>query len=339
MKPYLVDVPVSLNVFVRPNTLSKVFEVVKQARPSTLFLVGDGPRESQPTDKENILKSRKVVEDIDWDCKVYKLYSDVNKGMYKTYFDAQSSIFSIVDRCIFLEDDVLVSVSFFRYCEELLEKYRDDLRVHYISGMNYLGKYSGPNSDYFFSGEGSIWGYATWKRTIELQNLNYRKDEYIMNSIKYLTKIEGKKYYRKVLGYARSDIYEGHVAGPEFYKNLLKYTYSQTFIIPTKNMVSNIGFTEGSIHAPDNINKLPRGIQKLFNMKTYEYEFPLRHPDYVIKDIYYERKVHRILGFGHPLINLYRNVERAFRYLYYGDIKRLFRSILRMLDRKHRYES
>jgi hypothetical protein len=101
--------------------------------------------------------------------------------MYKTYFDAQSSIFSIVDRCIFLEDDVLVSVSFFRYCEELLEKYRDDLRVHYISGMNYLGKYSGPNSDYFFSGEGSIWGYATWKRTIELQNLNYRKDEYIMN--------------------------------------------------------------------------------------------------------------------------------------------------------------
>ena len=44
MKPFLVDVPVLILFFNRPQQLSQVFEQVRNARPSKLFLYQDGPR-------------------------------------------------------------------------------------------------------------------------------------------------------------------------------------------------------------------------------------------------------------------------------------------------------
>lgn len=340
MKPYLVDVPVSLNVFIRPGTLEQVFEAVKKARPRTLFLVGDGPRENVPSDIENIRKSREIVEEIDWDCEVHKLYTSENRGMYTTGLSAKKYIFKHVDRCIFLEDDVLVSTSFFRFCEELLEKYKDDLRVGYISGMNYLEKYEEPNSDYFFSREASTWGYATWKRTMSRHTHEYRNDDYVINRTKLLASIDRKEFKKKIQGYVENDVYEGHLAGSEYYKRFLEYADNQLIIVPTKNMICNLGFTSGSTHAPDNLKKMPRGLQKIFNMKTYEYDFPLVHPNYMVRDIYYENKMRRIFAYRRPLVQVYRKVEILFRYIYYGEYKRIVNWIKRTLKRdKNRYEN
>ena len=44
MKSALVDVPVLILFFNRPQQLSQVFEQVKKARPSRLFLYQDGAR-------------------------------------------------------------------------------------------------------------------------------------------------------------------------------------------------------------------------------------------------------------------------------------------------------
>ena len=325
-KPYLVDVPVILYVFVRPNTLKQVFNVIRQARPSTLFLLSDGPRENVPTDKSNIEASRKVVQNIDWDCTVHRLYSDINQGMYETERKAMEFIFERVDRCILLEDDIVPAVSFFRFCAELLQKYKDDLRVHRICGTNSLGIYDGPNSDYFFSREGSIWGFAIWKRTYEQFDYNhvYGKDKYIMDR---LCENVHPDWYKREKLYAAGKLADGHISGPEFFFQAACDMQHSLNIVATKNMISNIGVVEGSVHSANNIKKLPKGIRQVFNSRIYECKFPLKHPKYVIDDNNYYKKVNRIFVLGHPIVRSYRKCESAIRYLIHGDVKGLINKV------------
>lgn len=146
---YLVDVPVCINLWIRPQCQRLQFEVIKKARPSILFLISDGGRTE--TEWQAIFQNRALYdEEIDWDCTVYKMYEKENRGLYAMDRKSFDLVWKVVDRCIFLEDDILPSVSFFPYCKELLERYKDDLRVNVICGMNHLGVYEAASSDYFF---------------------------------------------------------------------------------------------------------------------------------------------------------------------------------------------
>ena len=146
-----IDVPVLLIFFNRPETFSKVFEQVKKARPSKLFLYQDGARLNRPADKENVAKCRAIAEEIDWECDVHRLYQEENKGCDPSEFIAIKWAFSMVDACIVLEDDDVPSQSFFPFCKELLEKYKNDERINMICGMNINGITENVTSDYLFS--------------------------------------------------------------------------------------------------------------------------------------------------------------------------------------------
>ena len=188
MKPYLVDVPVRVNIWIRPECQKKQFEVIKKARPSILFLVSDGGRNEK--EWEAIRENRKLIDEgIDWECEVYRIYEEKNNGLYAMGKKGSELIWSKVDRCVFLEDDYVPSVSYFQFCAELLEKYKDDERIEAICGMNHCGKWERASSDYFFADEGSIWGMAGWKRAYEQRDPSfaYGKDEYIMNLLKEQT--------------------------------------------------------------------------------------------------------------------------------------------------------
>jgi len=100
-----IDVAVALIFFNRPDTLQKVFEKVKKASPSKLFLIQDGPRDNNESDKKLIEKCRNIVNDIDWECKVFKNYSDKNLGSGLRPYTGITWVFEHVDKAIFLEDD------------------------------------------------------------------------------------------------------------------------------------------------------------------------------------------------------------------------------------------
>lgn len=336
MKPFLIDIPVLLFVFARPDTLEEVFKVIRNARPSKLFLVSDGPRQNSDTDVLNISKSRAVVENIDWDCDVHRLYFDTNQGMYVTFKNAMDYVFEREDRCIFLEDDVVTSISFFSYCEELLEKYKDDLRINMICGMNHLGYYEGPTADYFFTRGGSIWGFALWKRTYELfYDFSYGNDGYSLKLLKECSK-QYTEFQKSLEGYLEDENFGGHLAGPEFYFALTLYSQNQLNIVPTKNMVKNIGYGPGNTHFLDDLKKLPKSFQKMFNMEFYEVNTPLRHPKYVIEDRNYEKILYKLMG--RPIYSrIFRKIEMSIRLLIYGDIKTLFKKSKTWILRKVRY--
>jgi hypothetical protein len=333
LKEWLVDVPVITFIWIRSNCQRQQFEVLKQVRPRILFIASDGGRNE--LEWKEIILNRKMFEDeIDWDCTVHYLYEDENIGMYSMGMKALRFVWSKVDRCIFLEDDIVPSVSFFRYCTDLLEKYKDDLRISCICGMNHLGVSDNVNSDYFFSREGSIWGFATWKRMWDQSNgytdFEYGNDPYVLNCLKQRTK-HYKLFWKRVAGYPKNKYYGGHIPGSEFFISFSVYGQNQLQIIPKYNMISNIGCTKDSSHS-DEIKTLPPTVRKMFNAKTYEIEFPLKEAKYVIPDIEYEKKRNRISGLGNPVINYWRNVQRTFliiRYQGWSRVSNKFRNYIK----------
>lgn len=325
MKPYLIDVPVKINIWIRPECQRRQFEIIKLVRPSILFIQSDGGRNDR--EWEIIRSNRRMIEkEIDWECTIYKLYQDKNYGLYTTGLKMRELIWEHVDRCIFLEDDQLPTISYFKFCAELLEKYKDDTRIECICGFNHLGTYDCGKSDYFFSRQGSIWGTASWRRVAEESaNYEYVNDSYVMKLLKQRTK-RNKTIWKRLCAYAKQETYEGHVAGTEFFYEFNMYGQNRLQIIPRVNLISNIGCMSDSEHA-DSINLLPKGIRSVFNAETYEIDFPLRHPSFVIPDIQYEKKRNRIMAYNHPVINFYRKCERAYRKIMCGDIKYIVKKI------------
>ncbi len=319
-KPWLVDVPVKVNIWIRPECQRKQFEVLKQARPSILFIQSDGGRNEE--EWKIIKEHRKMFDtEIDWDCTVYRIYADKNYGLYAMGGMREKILWSHVDRCILLEDDQIPSVSYFRFCAELLEKYKDDERICCICGMNHLGVSENVSADYFFSRQGSIWGVAMWKRTYEqFDKFSYGKDPYVMGLLKQRTR-HNQIAWKRICAYAEKNEYEGHVAGTEFFLEYAMYGFNQLQIIPKYNMISNIGCSEQATHS-NSLKMLPRGIRRVFNMKTYEVSFPIKHPEYVIPDVDYEKKRNRIMGYNYPFVFWFRKVESLLLMLRFGKWKK-----------------
>ena len=327
MKPYLVDVPVKTNIWIRPDLQRKQFEVIRQARPSELFLISDGGRNDDEWNRIN--QSRHMFDtEIDWECKVHRCYADHNYGMYATDAYTNDVIWSHVDRCVILEDDILPSVSFFEYCRELLEKYKDDTRISLICGMNHEGISSDVTADYLFSRYGSIWGVARWKRTVDdYQKAGYKTDPYVQRCLKEWILAQGHpSHWKQIQNVIAHDAYDGHIPGDEYFMNLAGYLQNQVMIVPKKNLISNIGCDAHAAHS-DALDRLPRGIRRVFNMKTYELEFPLKHPDYVIPDLAYEQRRNRIMALDHPAVEAQRMIERCWLILIHDGPKALKKKI------------
>lgn len=332
MKPYLIDVPVKVNIWTRPECQRKQFEVIKQARPSILFVTSDGGRNER--EWQLIYQNRKIYdEEIDWECIVYKLYMDKNLGLYAMGQKREELIWNTVDRCIMLEDDILPSVSFFKYCAELLEKYKDDERIECICGMNHLGKSENVTADYFFSRQGSIWGTAVWRRSIiNRGGFSYYEDPYVMSLLKQRTK-KNPIAWKRMCAYGQNEKYEGHVAGSEFWYEFDMYAQNRLQIIPKYNLVSNIGCNKESMHM-DEIKQMPKGFRRVLNMETHEIEFPMKHPHYIIPDVDYEQKRNRIMAYNKPLISLYRRIERVYLKLVNGETDYIKNKIISKIKRK-----
>ena len=332
MEPWKIDVPVLLIFFARPAQFAAVFKQVRLARPSVLLLYQDGPREGSPSDRQGIEACRRIAAHIDWDCKVHRWYREKNVGCDPSEYVAQRWAFRRVDKCIVLEDDDVPSQSFFPFCKEMLERYEFDERIHIICGMNTLGEYRQNHADYFFSTVCSIWGWASWRRVVAAWDPEYSflGDGYAVSSLQ--NRSCGQNHIRTVL---RASLRHKRLHRA-YYESILAsdmFLNSRLNIVPSVNLITNIGIAPDSTHAAASLQKLPRGIRRVFFMRAGELRFPLRHPRYMIEDVGYQKKVFRILGWGHPLVGLYRRAESLIAALLRGDFSAVahkFRKRLRL---------
>ncbi|TAN12527.1 MAG: hemolysin activation protein [Chitinophagaceae bacterium] len=330
MDPFKIDIPVLIIFFARPEPLAKVFEQIKLAKPSKLYLYQDGPREDRTDDIENINKCRQIVKDITWKCQVYCKYQHKNYGCDPSEYIAQKWMFENEEFGIVLEDDDVPSQSFFPFCKEILERYKDDERMGIICGMNNLGTYGKTSEEsYFFTKSGSIWGWATWKRNVDLWDENYTwlSDKTSLSALrKSLSKSDYNFFMNLAIRHKNSGNahYETILAAFLFLQNKLN-------IVPRFNMISNVGLGENGTHALQNLNLIPKGIRKIFYMKIYELGFPLIHPRYITEDKVYKKKVDRQLANGYPLIKFSRLVESTFYRIVRGDFISIIKGAKRRL--------
>lgn len=330
MEKAKIDIPVLILFFNRPAMLEKVFEQVRIARPSKLYLFQDGARSGRPDDVENVEKCRQVVENIDWECEVHRNYQTKNNGCDPSEYLAQKWMFATEEMGIVLEDDDVPSQSFFPFCKELLEKYKDDQRINMICGMNNTEISEHCPYDYLFSSSGSITGWASWKRVIDewTEHISFIDDPYTVQQfhLAYKGRMKTKNYVKHCQACNESGIayYEAILSGNA-------KPQSRINIIPTKNMISNIGNVGESTHGVASLELLPKGIRRIFNMKTYEIEFPIKHPPFVVEDLMFLKKLNRIMANGYPLVKMYRKVESVIYRFKAGD----FSVFKRVFKKKH----
>lgn len=316
IKPFKYNLPVALIYFNRPNLLNITFNALREQKPSKLFLIQDGARKNNKEDYNDINECRKIVENIDWKCEVYKNYSEKNLGCGRRVFSGISWAFTYVDRLIIVEDDCVTGKGFFDFCEYALEKYKDDKRISMISGMNNLDVYHKTPYDYFFSEGGTIWGWATWKRvwdTIDF-NIDWIEDK---DAIRLLTNKYGKYVIQKgkIL---RKKIKKGvAISSWSFQHGINMYLHSGLIIVPKYNLTSNIGLTnKGANTKASELQLLPKSTRKLYFKKIYSMNYPLKSPKYVINDIEYLNKFKKSLSKGFPFLTFIRRLETKFYNIY-----------------------
>ena len=316
MYPSKIDLAVLCVFFIRPEAFAQVFEQVRKARPSQLFLYQDGPRPDRPEDAEKIACCRRIAEEgIDWECEVHRNYQEQNVGVDPSMFNAVTWMFSHVEKGVILEDDIVASQSFFPFCKELLDRYETDNRIFTIAGMNHLDVYGPPNADYFFSRRSAIWGWATWKRCIDLFDTDYSflEDSYVTERMK--PQIHALKEKMELCRKRRN-------SGIHYFETIIwntKSTQNMLDIVPVKNLTSNIGVGAGGSHGAGSMEVVPRGLRQVYYKKTYEYDFPLRHPRHMVADEIYTERFCRILSEGHPLIKAYRSIEGGCKSFLHAD--------------------
>lgn len=70
-------------------------------------------------------------------------------------------------------------------------------------------------------------------------------------------------------------------------------------------MINNIGL-EGGTHYSTNLTMLPKGVRKIFEMKRFEIQLSLKHPKYIIENLFYKDAVDKILARNKRMIQKYR---------------------------------
>ena len=271
------DIPILLVSYNRPTLTKKVFDQIRSITPKKLYFVSDGPKSK--ADAAIIDEIRDYVKNnIDWQCDFKKLLRKNNLGCRYSVSNGINWFFENEEMGIILEDDCLPSLSFFKFCEELLNKYAKDSRIYSISGFNQQNIWKSEQNDYFFSSLGNCWGWATWKRCWEGYDVE-------INDFQTFVERNGfKNSLGSNLGKIKEKmIYEGVI------KNnadswALQWGYHRhknhaLTCIPSKSLIRNIGFGEDATHTKFEI---------FDDVIAHEIDFPLKTNPFVVPDNEYD---------------------------------------------------
>lgn len=272
---------VAMIIFNRPDTTKEVFEAIRQAKPPKLYIISDAPREGREEEKKKVAETRGYVEQhVDWDCEVMKNYAESNMGCKKRVASGITWLFEHEEAAIILEDDCVPKQEFFRYAQEMLEKYRDDESVYMVSGTNDLPGYE-MKGDYTFSHFASIWGWASWRRAWSKHyDINMDRWPEVKSEGKLRPMFSNALQYRLFVRDA-DKIHAGLVDTWDLQWVFTILDHNGVGITPKGNLIHNIGCgREDATHTKDNSREVA---------EYGEFHFPITFKEEVKVDWAYEK--------------------------------------------------
>ena len=308
--------PVLFLIFNRPQPTRQVFEEIRKAAPRRLYVAADGPRVSVRSEKDQCDAARAIVDKVDWDCEVRTLFRTENLGCKRAVAGAIDWFFDNEEEGIVLEDDCLPDPCFFRYCGELLQRYRDDHRVATISGDNYQrGKWRGEGS-YYFSIFPHCWGWATWKRAWRLNDVTMSEWPDAKRT-GWLRQIWDSPLDRRYWTTNFNDTYAGRIDTWDFGWTFSIWRSGGLNALPNVNLVENIGFGPDATHTTG----------RQLNAVRSQMPDPIVHPAAVVRDMAADDFTMRRHFWVTPLTTVLRAVKREIEHRYGLDFMRLVRSL------------
>jgi len=277
MAPAPLNTAVLFLVFNRLDTTKQVFSAIKEAKPPRLYIAADGARTSKEGEAEKVKAVREfILQNIDWDCDIRTLFREENLGCKYAVSGAIDWFFKQEEMGIILEDDCLPSQSFFWFCEELLERYKDDMRVWHISGDNFQNGIIRGDGDYYFSKYNHVWGWASWANRWKFYDVDmksfskFQKANCIEN---IFTDQQSQKYWNT----AFTKVSQGKINTWDYQWTYTVFCNNGLSVLPNKNLISNIGFGVDATHTLE----LESEFSKL---KNEEISMPLKEPSFILID-------------------------------------------------------
>jgi len=299
-----LNTPVVFCIFRRPETTRQVFERIAQAQPRQLFVIADGPR--NPEEALLCEQTRAIIQ-VDWPCEVRYNYAEQNMGLKARISSGLDWVFEQVEQAIILEDDCLPHATFFRFCEELLEHYKDDERVMHIGGNNF--GYQRPPSctdSYYFSRYTHIWGWATWRRAWAKYDVDMKdwRDAQKRRAVLLRSPWWMRSYWTNI--YDAVD--NGRIHTWDYQWLFASVLHDGLAVVPFENLVAHIGVGEGSTHFTTASLTDSRSFRTL-----YPVAFPLSHPQEVRLSLPGEAYINRftwLRGSRFLFVRIYRKLRK-----------------------------
>ena len=255
-------------IYKRPDLTARVFAEIARARPRRLLVVADGPRDA--TEQAACAQARAVAAKVDWPCEVLTNYSDANLGCRRRVASGLDWVFEQVDEAIVLEDDCLPHPSFFRYCADLLERFRDDPRVGHVGATNYRRGPQPCGTSYYFSRYCTVWGWATWRRAWRQYDVDMRAWPALKQQGWHYRVFPSRAEAEFFEAYW-DDIQSGRIDTWDGQWLFALRVHEACSVSPTVNLVTNIGFGADASHAVD-------ADRPYANVPLRPMRFPLVHP-------------------------------------------------------------
>ena len=265
-----MESPVVMIVFRRPEITRRVFSAVANARPKRLFIIADGPRANSTEDSTRCEEVRKIVTSVSWPCQLETNFAEHNMGLRPRVVSGLNWVFSKVEDAIILEDDCLPHPSFFPYCCELLDRYRDRHQIASIAGFNPMPEKGSFEFSYYYSLVMNCWGWATWRRAWKeyddhLESWPEVKQANLLYQL--FPDANVVAYWGRIFDM----MYRGE--GPNTWDYPWVYTCwkrNWLTIVPRRNMIENIGLGPDSTHTSV--------ADPAYCPPVEAMELPLRHP-------------------------------------------------------------
>lgn len=261
--------------FNRPDCTKIVFEEIRRHRPEKLFLVADGPRLDVPSDKPRCEAVRQIMNSVDWECEVKTNFVEENLGCKKRMSSGIDWVFSQVEEAILLEDDCVPCPDFFRFCSEMLARYRDNPKVAHVGGNSFQAGNLRDHGGYYFSRITHIWGWASWRRAwqryydVTMRSWPQAREE------NWIAKLPWNKYEREWWSREFERVYTGEMNTWDTQWLYACWRNDVLAVLPNVNLTVNIGFGPDATHTkgPGGSMVIPAGTLG-----------ELRHPQTILPD-------------------------------------------------------